>query len=313
MVTEGTRLNISVFKKVSWLLSAVLCAQVLPAVGLETVPIRGNVKTYVDLPDTLSGSAKVFEVSGTYVRPQSRTCPPAVFRAWLQKTHPQFFASASRYSAESVIDVKGEWDDSARTLRALNINHTSIRRGKLKDLDLRGVRVLVVNCAGEVPRESLQKIRDFVAGGGYLLTTDWALDGCLQKAFPGYATWNGGRSRTPVVDARLVDRQTSLVANTVSLAGWKLDDAAHTIRVSNPSTVKVLAVSSQLANEDPDRQGILALTFAFGRGRVLHMIGHFDNNAAFVFTDSLPDPAPQIGIALRQALAANFIVEGLTH
>lgn len=305
-------MNKSALNMVSWLLSAVLCAAA-PVFALETAPIRGNVKTYVDLKDPVGSKPRVFEVIGTYVRPQSRPCPPAVFQGWLQNTHPQFFASASRYSNESVIEVKGEWDDAARTLRALNINHTSIRRGKLKDLDLRGARVLVVNCAGEVPRESMQKIRDFVMSGGYLLTTDWALDGCLQKVFPGYASWNGGRSRTPIVDARLVDKQTSLVANTVSLAGWKLDDAAHTIRVLNQSAVKVLAVSSQLANEDPDRAGILAFTFAFGRGRVLHMIGHFDNNAAFVFTDSLPDPAPQIGIALRQALAANFIVEGLAH
>ena len=286
----------------------------LPALGMDSYPgrIQGNVKTFVDLQEPLSGAAKVFEV-GAYKRPQSKPCPPVVFRAWLQKAHPEFFATANKYGPSSVIEVKGAWDDAARSLRALNINHTSIRRGKLKDLDLIGARVLVINCAGDVPRESLQKIRDFVVGGGYLLTTDWALDGCLQKAFPGYAEWNGGRTKSPIVDARLLDRQSAYANNTVSVAGWKLDDAAHTIRILKPGQVKVLAVSNELIAEDPDRAGVLAFTFPFGRGKVLHMIGHFDNNAAFIFTDSLPDPAPQIGIALRQALAANFIVEGLSH
>lgn len=292
-----------------------LAGLVLPALSMDMYggPIQGNVKTFVDLQQSLTGSAKVIDTGTTYIRPQSAHTPALVFRAWLQKTHPQFFASASKFGQSTVVEVKGEWDDSARTLRSLNINHTSIRRGKLKELDLAGVRVLVINCAGEVPRESYQKIRDFVMSGGYLLTTDWALDGCLQKVFPGYVEWNGGRTRSPIVDARLVDRQSFLVSNTVSLAGWKLDDAAHTIRITKPSAVKVLAVSKELAQEDPDRNGILAITFPFGRGKVLHMIGHFDNNAAFVFTDSLPDPAPQIGIALRQALAANFIVEGLSR
>lgn len=291
----------------------VLLAWLPPALCLESYPtaIKGNVKTFVDLQVPPQGSAKVFDV-GAYVRPQSKPCPPAVFSAWIQKTHPQFFASASKYSDNAVVEVKGEWDNSARSLRALNINHTTIRKGRLKEINLSGVKVLVINCAGTVPRESLQKIRDFVLSGGYLLSTDWALDGCLQKAFPGYVDWNGGRTKSPIVDARLIDKQSSLVANTVSTAGWKLDDAAHTIRVLKPASVKVLAVSSELAAEDPDRAGVLAVVFPFGRGKVLHMIGHFDNNAAFVFTDSLPDPAPMIGIALRQALAANFVVEGLT-
>lgn len=280
------------------------------ALDSSYAPIEGNVKTFVDLKQPIRASASVIDVGTTYVRPQSRRIPPAVFTAWISRAHPQFFASATRFPPTSVIEVKGEWDNAARTLRSLNINHTSIRRGKLKELSLSGVRVLVINCAGEVPRESYQKIRDFVMNGGYLLTTDWALDGCLQKVFPGYAHWNRGRSRSPIVDARLIDRQSSLVANTVTIAGWKLDDAAHTIAITNPSAVKVLAVSNELAQEDPDRNGILAFTFPFGRGKVMHMIGHFDNNAAF---DNLPDPAPQIGIALRQALAANFIVEGLMH
>ncbi|MBX9879157.1 MAG: hypothetical protein K2Y22_11920 [Candidatus Obscuribacterales bacterium] len=283
------------------------------ALDSSYTPIQGNVKTFVDLKQPIKASDSVIDVGTTYIKPQSGHAPPEVFRAWISRTHPHFFASAGTFPPTSVIEVKGEWDDAARTLRSLNINHTSIRRGKLKELNLSGVRVLVINCAGEVPHESYQKIRDFVIGGGYLLTTDWALDGCLQKVFPGYAEWNRGRSRTPVVDARLIDKQTSLVANTVTIAGWKLDDAAHTIRITKPSAVRVIAVSNELAQEDPDRNGILAFTFPFGRGKVMHMIGHFDNNAAFVFTDSLPDPAPQIGIALRQALATNFIVEGLTH
>jgi len=67
-----------------------------------------------------------------------------------------------------------------------------------------------------------------------------------------------------------------------------------------------------LSRDDPDRRGILAVTFTFGRGHVLHLVGHFDNNATLAFGNMLPDPAPEIGISLRQALAANFLVAGLS-
>ncbi len=74
--------------------------------------------------------------------------------------------------------------------------------------------------------------------------------------------------------------------------------------------LRVLVRSRGLSREDG--LGIMAVTFPFGRGQVLHMVGHFDNAPdKFRFGDTLPDPAPVIGISLRQALAANFVVAGL--
>jgi len=59
--------------------------------------------------------------------------------------------------------------------------------------------------------------------------------------------------------------------------------------------------------------GALAVNFTFGRGQVLHLVGHFDNNAGFAFTNTLPQPATGIGISLRQALATNFLVDALSR
>ncbi|HMO19720.1 MAG TPA: hypothetical protein PKC98_01990, partial [Candidatus Melainabacteria bacterium] len=78
------------------------------------------------------------------------------------------------------------------------------------------------------------------------------------------------------------------------------------------SRVRVLIESRRLKEEDPDRAGVLAAVFGFGRGYVLHMAGHFDNNSGVPVRHRLPDPAPIIEIGLRQALAANFVVAGLT-
>ncbi|HEY9785865.1 MAG TPA: hypothetical protein V6D17_10720 [Candidatus Obscuribacterales bacterium] len=232
------------------------------------------------------------------------------YKLYLEKNHPKFALSASQEDPATVLEIKGHWDKSDRILDQLGIPHLTIGSGSIKDTPLDKTRVIIINCAGDLPRNALQPLRDFVARGGYLLTTDWALDGMLQQTFPGYVEWNGGKSKGNVVDAFLVDIEPSICNGTVSNASWKLDEESHTVRVLNKHAVRVLARSNELASLDPDRQGILALTFSFGRGRVLHLVGHFENNALPFFPKLLPDPAPVIGIGLRQAMATNFVVAG---
>jgi hypothetical protein len=201
--------------------------------------------------------------------------------------------------------------NSSKTLRSLGIPFKQIRGGDLEDMALTNVKVMVVNCPGRVPRESLQKIRDFVARGGYLLSTDWSSDNLIEKAFPGYIQWDRHSNRDSVYDAELVSSDSPVFVRTVSNATWKMDVDSHMIRKLRDD-VRVLAVSRQLASEDATCGGILAVLFPFGRGYVMHMVAHFDNNTILPFRNMLADPAPVIGISLRQALAANFVVAGLT-
>jgi hypothetical protein len=74
----------------------------------------------------------------------------------------------------------------------------------------------------------------------------------------------------------------------------------------------VLARSFQLAQSDPDHQGILAVEFSYGKGKVLHLVGHFDYNSSLGFLRYiLPDAIPGRGIGLRQAIATNFLMQAL--
>jgi hypothetical protein len=237
--------------------------------------------------------------------------PPAVFRAWLEKTHPEFALTASRIGKGDVLVTRGAWDDSNKTLDKFGIPCTKIRAGQMRDYPLDHVRVLIIDCAGDVPRESFQRIRDFVSNGGYLLSTDWSLDNMLQKTFPGFVEFNGKKNRHDIYDAEVANPDPVLFQNAVSNAKWKLDKECHLLTVLKPDAVRVLVRSRGLASEDG--QGILAVAWRFGRGEVLHLVGHFDNNpSTFHFGDSLPDPAPLINISLRQAIAANFVVAGLS-
>lgn len=244
-------------------------------------------------------------------KPEVATVPPSMFRGYLDKTHPQFALKTTKLGADALLEVRGKWDDSGHTLRSLGLHFNSIRGGRLKDYDLTPVKVLVINCDGKVPRECLQKVRDWVAGGGFLLTTDWALENFTQRAFPGYIEWNEARTGQDMVSATVVSPNPTIMKGTVSNAYWKLDEESDMVRVLRPTLVETLVRSRDLVREDPDRMGNLAVTFPFGKGRVMHLVGHFDNNATFAFNNRLPDPAPVIGISLRQAIATNFIVAGL--
>jgi len=266
--------------------------------GDHRPPIQGKIESLIDTP--------LMER-----KPSSEQIPPLMFRGWLEKSHPKFALSASNNPDNAVVCVKGQWDDSSKTLDKFQIPHVKIGGGKVANYPLAGTKVVIVDCAGDLNREACQVLRDFVINGGYLLSTDWALDNFTGPTFKDYIQWNKGMNRRDMVDATVHDTDPVLFHNTVTNAYWKLDQESHLIHIVNRDRVRVLARSSQLVIDDPDRAGILAVVFPFGRGYVMHMTGHFDNNAKIAIGNFLPDPAPVIKISLRQALAANFVVAGL--
>jgi hypothetical protein len=266
--------------------------------GEQRVPINGKIESLIETP---------LEAQ----KPRSESIPPQTFRAWLESSHPQFALNAAQNSQESVVCVKGRWDDSSKTLDKFQIPHMKVGSGKLASTNLANTRVVIVDCAGSINNAGKQKLRDFVMRGGYLLSTDWALDGFLTSTWPKSISWNKGTNRRDIVDATAFDTDPVLFKHAVTNAYWKLDQDSHLIHVEPGANVRILAISRQLVQDDPDRAGILAVVFPFGRGFVMHMTGHFDNNSKLALGNFLPDPAPRIGISLRQALAANFVVAGL--
>jgi hypothetical protein len=247
--------------------------------------------------------------------------PPSQFRGWLEKTHPEFNLSAQR-SGNAVIEVKGAWDNSAEILEALGIRYQRVKGRELRGMPLDGTKVMVVNCDGRLPRETFQAINTWVARGGYLITTDWALNELIEKAFPGNIAWNGEQTDGSVVDALIVGPDPSRFQGAnVGRATWKLDRESQMVKILNPRNVRVLARSYKLAKRDPNRVnhldpdpnhwGILAVEFKHGRGRVLHLVGHYDYNSPTFRKYTLPDAIPGVGIGLRQAIATNFLVEGI--
>jgi hypothetical protein len=239
--------------------------------------------------------------------PETKGVSPALFKNWLTRTH----ANLPAEDKDSIVVVKGQWDDSGHILHYFGWLFTKISTNALPKTDLHKASVMIVDCAGNLNQEGLEAVRRFVWNGGYLVTTDWSLDNCLARAIPGAVEWNGGYSYPELVDAVVVQPQSELIKGCIGVARWKLDDKSELVRVRAPRFVKVLVRSRTLSRLDPDQAGILAATFQYGKGRVLHVVGHFDNNTTNAFQNQLPDPAPAMGISMRQGIIANFVVAGL--
>lgn len=278
------------------------------------------------VPGRVSGNARLDqEANQVLMKAQTNvSIPPAMFRSWLERSHPDF-ALTAQTNPNQILEIKGQWDDASKTLKALGIRHDTAKGKVLAGANLSGVKVMIVNCEGRIPKEAFQTIRDWVSRGGYLVSTDWTLHNLLEKAFPGYISWNGAETDGSIVDARVTEEDPVLLQglDNIRVSTWKLDRESQMVRVLKPDAVRVLARSVHLARRDPNARngaglgtnpyytGILACEFQFGRGHVLHLVGHYDNNAATFRPNLLPDPAPGIGISLRQAMTTNFILSAL--
>jgi hypothetical protein len=277
------------------------------AINEPGTPVEGDT-------DGLGPAAKeILRYAPTIHVTDPRNIGASTFKAWLQAAH----AGLSQNSKDSIVEVKGQWDDSGHILHNLGLSFTKVSPNGLPKTDLHNTAVMIVDCAGNLNQEALDAVRSFVLNGGYLVTTDWALDNCLVRVTSsdsmGFIEWDGGYSYPDTVDAVVVSRDPELTAGCAPYACWKLDDKCQLARVRRNGFVHVLVRSRMLAKQDPDPNaaGILAAVFDYGRGKILHVVGHFDNNSVGAFNTTLPDPAPNMGISLRQGIITNFIVMGL--
>ncbi len=243
--------------------------------------------------------------------PTNVVTPPAVFRGFLEQAHPEFDLNGPANNSDSILVIRGQWDDSTKPLHSFGLKFDSIKPKDLPEHSLTKYKVVIVDCAGEMPKEVIKKITDFVGYGGYLLSTDWSLQNTLELAFPGFLQWNRDNCDGQITDAFILDTDSPLLSG--------LNGLSQCVRILNPARVHMIARSSRLSLQDPQLgvlpdpllAGGLALEFNFGRGKVLHLVGHFDNCSTSFRVQNLPDPAPGAGISLRQVIAANFIIEAL--
>ena len=154
--------------------------------------------------------------------------------------------------------------------------YRAIQSGSLGQVELRPEQLLVINCPGELAPAEIIQVRDFVAAGGSLFTTDWALRNVIEPAFPGRIEYNDRPTTDDVVGIEVVDSDSPYLQGVLDSDDdpqWWLEGSSYPIRVLDPERVRVLIRSGELGEKYGECA--VAVVFEFGKGEVFHMISHY--------------------------------------
>lgn len=194
----------------------------------------------------------------------------------MANTAPRDAEALGRIEASDVIVVPGGYDHVGLVLQALEVPFQEVPPDQLAKLKLRSNQLVVVNCPGQGLERAIPKLREFVADGGSLFTTDWALRHVIEPAFPGVVAYNDKPTADEVVRIEIHDRNNSFLNGVMEGADdpqWWLEASSFPIRILAPERVEVLLSSSELKaryGEPP-----VAILFKHGQGEVFHMISHY--------------------------------------
>ncbi len=176
-----------------------------------------------------------------------------------------------------ILVVLGAWDHVEVVLHHLEIPHTSLRAQELKETGLNPNQVVLVNCEGNVDKDSQERLRWFVNVGGYLMTTDWALTKTVHPCFPGYMTQYAGSTTgndvVVVEDAAPGHPFTEGIFHRTPALMWWLEVRAFPIAVTYPEQCDVIVDSAEMRQRFGSSP--MATTFRWGLGKVQHSVSHF--------------------------------------
>jgi FHA domain len=212
--------------------------------------------------------------------------------------------------AREVLVVKGQFDHVEVLLDMIDIKYDLVEVKRLERTSLAGRKVVFVNCTHLAPSlTAIRNLKEFVKAGGYLISSDWSIVNVIERAFPGYiaALVKPGNMKvlTPDEVIRISEVPGSghhFLLNGTSIgrnrAKWWLEESSYPFSVLRPKDVDVLIDSDDLDRKYGVRP--VAVTFRFGRGRVMHMLGHFfqqEGNLQGTFS--------------AQRLIANFLIAAI--
>ncbi len=179
-------------------------------------------------------------------------------------------------SSNDLVVIEGTYDHIHLVLSHLKLPFVSINHNQLKDVKFEPHQTVFVNCAASFPQDQARRLATFVAEGGQLITTDWALKFVLEPAFPGYVSYNNKPTSDEVVRVEVMDKDDAVIKGFLdeeTAPVWWLEGSSYPIKIQNKEKVKVLIRSKEL--KDKYGEEAVLIRFEYGKGVVYHMISHF--------------------------------------
>jgi hypothetical protein len=187
-----------------------------------------------------------------------------------------------RTTAGNVKVVSGDYDKCEMVMTALGLQHGALTAEEIgKALPTQEVRAIFYDCTGRQPgKPTLENLERWVKDGGFLFTSDWGIENVVEKAFPGYLKVLRSGTK-PVMTPDTTITFTVAPGKHVLLAGlppeaetsrWWLEESSILFTIARPDDVEVLAISKDLETRYGSK--LVAVTFPYGKGRVVHALGH---------------------------------------
>ena len=202
-------------------------------------------------------------------------------------------------------------DKVQKVMRALSVPFTPVSRKQLETYDFSEVAALLCNCSElSLSGKAATNIKKFLKKGGYLFTTDWAIDAVVKKVSPGYikSIGMGGSKMNVPVGPEEKNKNHVFLRNVFPDKGsdlqWVLDGGSKIFKIVKKGKVTVLLASSSGQMLKKYRSDLIAVTWTVGgknrgynpkfsgygagsdyvkkrskSGVVLHVISHFDQQS----------------------------------
>lgn len=207
-----------------------------------------------------------------------------------------------------VVVVSGSADHMDQVLRRAQVRFVVVSPEELPGLPLHSQQVLMVNCRGVMSKAAQDRVRRFVAAGGFLYTTDHAVHELVEKIFPSTIAWDRRTTTEQVFPMEIHGGKDSrgLLKHLGSSASqrWQVAGGGYLFKVLDPHRVEVLMESRQVAQRygggEPTPLGV---RFRYEDGYVIHVTGHF-----YTQPGQQPDAVASAGRAFEQ-LSENVVSE----
>lgn len=208
---------------------------------------------------------------------QSERTAAKILHAKLANEDPEALKALKSVSNKDVVVVGGSMDHIEQVLDAANMRYTLVPPNQVAELDLTADQIVMVNCPGHMPMESVERIERFVRAGGLLYTTDWALKNVIEKAFPKTIKHNGQSTGDHVTPVHIKHVHHNLMSDMLLRANdqpqWWLEGGSYPISILDAQRVEVLAESKEMNSKYGAAP--VVVRFPWHDGQVIHVVSHF--------------------------------------
>jgi hypothetical protein len=190
---------------------------------------------------------------------------------------PEEIELLKRLKPEDITVSQGRYDKAELVLTAAGTPY------QMSSMELRPKQMLLINCPGGnleqytyQGQRGVKALNKFIEDGGYLVTTDWALETVIQSAFPGFIQRGSTNTKDDLVEVSLVaagSPYTEGLGRGSLKPVWWLENASYPIKLLNERNIDVLLASDEMRRlyQEP----AIAVKFQIGEGRVIHVTSHF--------------------------------------